>query len=108
MQLTLMVTGFRAFTRADKDGCVYTFMEYVGVLFKVGWFDEIRMFRLYGVGLTFMNIFMRAYRGNSNHYRGRISSLPLPLPSSVFPPASTSTSVPGSLLTAPPLCTLCG
>lgn len=36
MQLTLMVTGFRAFTRADKDGCVYTFMEYVGVLFKVG------------------------------------------------------------------------
>jgi hypothetical protein len=23
------------------------------------------------VGLTFMNIFMRAYRGNLNHYRGR-------------------------------------
>lgn len=48
MQLTLMVTGFRAFTRVDKDGCAYTFMEYVGVLFKVGWFDEIRMFRSYG------------------------------------------------------------
>lgn len=40
--------GFRAFTPADKDGCAYTFMEYVGVLFKAGWFDEIRMFRLYG------------------------------------------------------------
>jgi len=24
------------------------------------------------VGLTLMNIFMRVYRGNSNHYRGRI------------------------------------
>lgn len=48
MQLTLIVTGFQAFTRADKDGCAYTFMEYVGVLFKVGWFNEIRMFRSHG------------------------------------------------------------
>ena len=40
--------GFRAFTRADKDGCAYTFMECVGVLFKVRWFNEIRMFRSYG------------------------------------------------------------
>ena len=47
MQLTLMVTGFRAFTRADKGGCAYAFMEYVGVLFKVGWFDQIPMFRSY-------------------------------------------------------------
>jgi len=36
------------FHTADKDGCAYTFMEYVGVLFKVGWFDEIRKFRSYG------------------------------------------------------------
>ena len=39
--------GFRAFTRADKGGCAYTFMECVGVLFKVGWLNEIRMFRSY-------------------------------------------------------------
>jgi hypothetical protein len=48
MQLTLMVSGFRAFTRANKDGCAYIFIEYVDVLFKVGWFDEIRMFKSYG------------------------------------------------------------
>jgi len=72
MQLTLMITVDSGPSHGPIRMVMLTLLWSASV-FCSKWDGSMR-YECSGhmaVGLTFMNIFMRVYRGNSNHYHGR-------------------------------------
>jgi hypothetical protein len=73
MQLTLMVTVDSGLSHGPIRMAVLTLL-WSTLAFCSKWDGSMRYecSDYTAVGLTFMNIFMRVYRGNSNHYRGHL------------------------------------